>query len=63
MSLLGQIFRQGLFDDPGTCLGLCRPSGGWKANPTTWVTPAANFALHSYGSRASDDYDDLSCPQ
>jgi hypothetical protein len=46
MPLLGQIFRQGLFDDPGTRLGLCHVE---RAKPATWVAPATNLTFQLYG--------------
>jgi hypothetical protein len=45
MPLLGQIFRQGLFDDPSTILRLCHVEG---AKPATWGTPATNFIFQLY---------------
>jgi hypothetical protein len=45
MPLLGQIFRQGLFDNPGTRLGLCHVE---RAKPATWVKTATNFTFQ-YG--------------
>jgi hypothetical protein len=45
MPLLGQIFRQGLFDDPGTRLGLCHLV---RAKPATWATTATNCTFQLY---------------
>jgi hypothetical protein len=46
MPLLGQIFRQGLFDDPGMRLGLCHVE---RAKPAMCVMPATNLTFQLYG--------------